>query len=333
MSLHLLYEKAHTASTRIRLVEMAPHLEARGIACRVVAYPRGARARRALRASVSAGDVVLIHRARPTPREARFWRALPAPRIYDFDDAVMWGRRRGLRGAWTRRQRSAGFARALACADAATCGNSFLAAQCGDLPTAIVPSAVPLDVPLHTPRADAAPFRVGWVGRTTNLRYVREIDAALAELARVIPLEVVCVSDGELALPGCRVVNVRWTREGEAAAVAGFDAGIMPLALAEPWSRGKCAYKLLQYMAAGVPAVGSDVGMNADLIQSGENGLLARSAGDWVNALAALAGDLALRTRIGRAGRETARAYGYPAVADRLAAFVACVAVGSSASR
>src|SRR6266403_2150892 len=115
MALHLLYEKAHTASTRIRLVEMAPHLEARGIACRVVAYPRGARARR----------------------------ALPAPRIYDFDDAVMWGRRRGLRGAWTRRQRSAGFARALACADAATCGNSFLAAQCGDLPTAIVPSAVP----------------------------------------------------------------------------------------------------------------------------------------------------------------------------------------------
>jgi len=333
MKLHLLYEKAHTASTRIRLVQMAPHLEARGIACRVVAYPRDARARSALRAEVTAGDVVLIHRARPTPREARFWRALPAPRIYDFDDAVMWGRHRGLRGAWTRQRRSAGFARALACADAATCGNPFLAAQCGNLPTEIVPSAVPLDVPRHTPRANAAPFRVGWVGRTTNLRYVREVGAALAELARRIPLEVVCVSDGELALPGCRVINVRWTREGEADAVASFDAGIMPLALDEPWSRGKCAYKLLQYMAAGVPAVGSDVGMNADLIEAGRNGLLARSARDWVDALAALAGDFALRTRLGRAGCETARDYGYPAVADRLAAFVSRVAAGSSASR
>src|SRR5262245_17670549 len=332
MVLHLVYEKAHTASTRIRLVQMAPHLEARGIACRVVAYPRHAAARRALRAAVGAGDVVLVHRARPTPREVRYWRAMPAARIYDFDDAVMWGRRRGLRGAWTRRQRSAGFARALACADAATCGNSFLAAQCGDLPTAIVPSAVPLDVPLHTPRAEAAPFRVGWIGRATNLRYVREVGPALAQLARVIPLEVVCVSDGELALPGCPVVNVRWTRESEARAVAGFDAGIMPLALDEPWSRGKCAYKLLQYMAAGVPAVGSDVGMNADLIRSGENGLLARSARDWTDALARLAGDLALRTRIGRAGRETARDYGYPAVADRLAALVSCVA-GNSAAR
>jgi glycosyltransferase involved in cell wall biosynthesis len=331
MMLHLVYEKAHTASTRIRLVQMAPHLEARGIPCRLTPYPRDPRARRALRDAVGAGDVVLIHRARPTAREAHFWRALPAARIYDFDDAVMWGRRRGLRGAWTRRRRAAGFARALACADAATCGNPFLAAQCGDLPTAIVPSAVPLDVAHHTPRVTASPFRVGWVGRTTNLRYVRELGAALAELARRVALEFVCVSDGELSLPGCRVTNVRWTREGEAEAIASFDAGIMPLALDEPWSRGKCAYKLLQYMAAGVPAVGSDVGMNADLIQPRQNGLLARSPGDWVEALASLANDAALRARLGRAGRETARDYGYPAVADRLAAFVSRVASGIDA--
>jgi glycosyltransferase involved in cell wall biosynthesis len=333
MMLHLVYEKAHTASTRIRLVQMAPYLEARGIPCRVLAYPRSSGERGALRDSVAAGDVVLIHRARPTPREARFWRALPAARIYDFDDAVMWGRRRGLRGAWTRRRRSAGFQRALACADAATCGNPFLAQQCGDLPTAIVPSAVPLDVSQHVPRAVAEPFRVGWVGRTTNLRYVRDLGGAFAELARRIDLEVVCVSDGELVLPACKVVNLRWTQEGEAKAVASFDAGIMPLALDEPWSRGKCAYKLLQYMAAGVPAVGSDVGMNEDLIRSGENGLLARSPQDWVEALASLAGDAALRARIGSAGRETARDYGYPAVADRLAAFVSEVAAGSKASR
>src|SRR3989442_8817485 len=161
MLLHLVYEKAHTASTRIRLVQMVPHLEVRGIACRVVAYPRDARARRELRDAVVAGDVVMIHRARPTPGEVRFWRALPAARIYDFDDAVMWGRRRGLRGVWTRHPRSAGFARALACADAATCGNPFLAAQRVALPAEILPSAVSLDVPLHAPLAAATPFRVG----------------------------------------------------------------------------------------------------------------------------------------------------------------------------
>jgi len=333
MTLHLVYEKAHTASTRIRLLAMAPHLEARGLACRVLAYPRDDAARTALRESLAPGDVVIIYRTQPTASEMRFWRALPAPRIYDFDDAVMLGRRRGLRGVWTRRRRAAGFARALASVDAATCGNAFLAAQCGDLPTAIVPSAVPLDVPAHTQHTPATPFRVGWVGKNTNLRYVREIGTALAELAQRIPLEVVSVSNGELALPGCTVVNERWTREGEAALVASFDAGIMPLALDEPWSRGKCAYKLLQYMAAGVPAVGSDVGMNADLIQPGRNGLLARSPRDWVDALASLARDPSLRERIGRAGRETARAYGYSPIADRLAAFVSQVAEGKSAAR
>jgi glycosyltransferase involved in cell wall biosynthesis len=245
----------------------------------------------------------------------------------------MWGRRTGVRGAWTRRQRAAGFARALACADAATCGNAFLASQCGELPTAIVPSAVPLDVPQHAPRAVASPLRVGWVGRATNLRYVREIAGAFAELARQLELELVIVSDGPLALPGIRVANVPWTRDGEAAAVAGFDVGIMPLAIDEPWSRGKCAYKLLQYMAAGVPAVGSDVGMNSELIAAGRNGLLARTPRDWAHALGALAGDGALRARLGAAGRETAHAYGYSAVADQLAAFVARVARGSSASR
>jgi glycosyltransferase involved in cell wall biosynthesis len=333
VTLHLVYEKTHTASTRIRLTQMAPHLEARGLPCRVLAYPRGDRARGQLRDSLAPGDVVIIYRTQPTRSDVRFWRALPAPRIYDFDDAVMIGRHRGLRGAWTRRRRTAGFARALASVDAATCGNAFLAAQCEGLPTAIVPSAVPLEVPVHVPRADARPFRVGWVGKNTNLRYVRELGPALAALAQRIPLELVCVSNGELAVPGCPVVNEPWTREREAALVATFDVGIMPLALDEPWSRGKCAYKLLQYMAAGVPALGSDIGMNAELIASGRNGLLARTATDWVEALAALAGDAALRERLGRAGRETARAYGYSPIADKLAAFVASVASGRSAAR
>jgi glycosyltransferase involved in cell wall biosynthesis len=162
---------------------------------------------------------------------------------------------------------------------------------------------------------------------------VREIGDALAELARRLPLEVVSVSNGKLALPGCRVVDVPWTRDGEAQQIASFDVGIMPLTLDERWSHGKCAYKLLQYMAAGVPAVGSDVGMNAELIEPGRNGMLARSAPDWVTVLESLARDPALRERIGRAGRATATDYGYSTVADRLAAFVSRVADGSIAAR
>lgn len=331
-TLHLVYEKANAPSTRIRLVQMAPHLEARGWPCRVVACPRDSEARRAFEAAITPGDVALVHRARPTRAEAAWWRGLPVRRVYDFDDAVMHGRKRGITGLLTRRSRAAGFRRALACADGATPGNAFLAAQCGDLPHAIVPSAVPLDVPRHAPRTDAVPFRVGWVGRSTNLRYVRAIAPALVTLARRVALEVVCVSDAPLELPDCPVTHLRWTADGEAEQIAGFDVGIMPLA-DDLWSRGKCAYKLLQYMAAGVPAVGSEVGMNAELIEHERNGLLARDLADWERQLGRLARDADLRRRLGDAGWHTAQGYGYAAVADRLVAFLDEVAGASSASR
>jgi glycosyltransferase involved in cell wall biosynthesis len=71
------------------------------------------------------------------------------------------------------------------------------------------------------------------------------------------------------------------------------------------WNRGKGGYKLLQYMAAGLPAVASPVGINADIMRTGENGFLARSEADWLNSLLALAQDGELRQRIGHAARTT----------------------------
>lgn len=333
MTLHLLYEKPGVPSTRIRLVQMAPWLEARGLPCRLGPYPAGAGARRRFAAALAPGDAVLIHRARPTRRELRWWRGLPVVRLYDFDDAVMLGRRQGWRGALESRRRGAGFRRALSSVDAATPGNTWLAARCGDLPTAIIPSPVRLDVPRHDVRAHAGPLRVGWVGRSTNLRYVRAIASALTALARSGTIRLVVVSDAPLRLEGCAVENVPWSEADEAQAVARFDVGIMPLS-DDPWSRGKCAYKLLQYMAAGVPAVGSPVGANAELIDSGRNGFLARDPADWTRVLRELAADPALRARVGGAGRATVEAgYGYARVAERLAGFVTSLVSGASAAR
>jgi glycosyltransferase involved in cell wall biosynthesis len=107
----------------------------------------------------------------------------------------------------------------------------------------------------------------------------------------------------------------------------------MPLDLEGPWSRGKCAYKLLQTMAAGVAAIGSDVGMNAELIEPDRNGLLARTLDDWERLLVELADDSDRCTRLGRAGRETVLAhYTVEAVADQLVGLVEEVASGASPS-
>jgi glycosyltransferase involved in cell wall biosynthesis len=195
-----------------------------------------------------------------------------------------------------------------------------------------VPSAVAADVPQAGARA-AGPLRVGWVGRQTNLRYLERIAPALAAAARKRPLRAVVVSDATPSLPDVELEHVPWSLEGEAAAVASFHVGIMPLDLEGPWSRGKCAYKLLQTMAAGVAAIGSDVGMNAELIEPDRNGLLARTLDDWERLLVELADDSDRCTRLGRAGRETVLAhYTVEAVADQLVGLVEEVASGASPS-
>lgn len=178
------------------------------------------------------------------------------------------------------------------------------------------------------------PFRIGWVGRSSNLRYVRAIAPALAEVAGLRPITVVALSDAVLELPDCPVENIAWSLDGEPAEVARFDAGIMPLDLEGPWARGKCSYKLLQYMAASVPAIGSRVGMNAELIRDGENGLLASSQSEWVEALLHLIDDRDDGARIAAAGRATVcSGYSYQIVADRLASFVTSFSSGNIAAR
>ena len=99
-------------------------------------------------------------------------------------------------------------------------------------------------------------------------------------------------------------MEVKIRPEAEAEWLGSIDIGIMPLE-DDDWSRGKCAFKLLQYMAAGVPTVSSPVGMNAEVIVDGVNGLLAETESEWSEKLLALAEDADLRKKLGASGRRT----------------------------
>ena len=104
-------------------------------------------------------------------------------------------------------------------------------------------------------------------------------------------------------LPAVPTEHVPWTEAAEVAAIAEFDVGIMPLA-DEPWERGKCGYKLIQYMACGLPVVASPVGVNRQIVEHGVNGFLAETPTQWDEALRTLLADPALRQRMGQAGRQ-----------------------------
>ncbi len=118
------------------------------------------------------------------------------------------------------------------------------------------------------------------------------------------------------------------TEETEVESISECDVGLMPL-FDSPWERGKCGYKLIQYMACGLPVVASDVGVNSEIVQDEVNGFLARSSEDWVNSLERLLTDTEMRKRMGKAGRQRVEEeYCIQKTAPKLAGWLKQVAEG-----
>ena len=145
---------------------------------------------------------------------------------------------------------------------------------------------------------------LGWIGSGTTVKYLDLVRPALEGAARRCPGVRLQVVGAEWEGPGSLPVACKpWRLEDEVADLRGFDVGLMPIA-DDPWTRGKGGYKLLQYMAAGLPVVAHPVGVNARIVVDGGNGLWARTPAEWEEALVRLASDADLRHRMGRAGRQ-----------------------------
>jgi glycosyltransferase involved in cell wall biosynthesis len=155
---------------------------------------------------------------------------------------------------------------------------------------------------------------IGWVGATTTTKYLELLREPLTRLAERFPgrIRFVAIGSGNLTkdvprVEGIDVVTIPRIEPKEVPRyVRTFDIGVMPLFDGE-WERGKCSGKLLEYMAAGVAAVGSAVGENFYVIDDGVNGCLAGSADEWVAKLAELIESPERRKILGERGRQTVR--------------------------
>ena len=145
------------------------------------------------------------------------------------------------------------------------------------------------------------------MGSATSQRHLEAAAPMLADVVTRPGVVLRVVSAMPPALPGIPFEWQRWSAEGEVAALAGFDVGIMPMPDDE-WSRGKCAMKALQYMGMGIATVASAVGANRQVIAHGDDGLLASTPEEWRACLDALVADPALRARLGGAARLTVEA-------------------------
>jgi glycosyltransferase involved in cell wall biosynthesis len=237
--------------------------------------------------------------------------------VYDFDDALNVDVGEGPR--WRRLAPKAAKAEAAVRAvDRVVAGNEVLADWASSLArdVAVVPSCV--DVPRYRAKPDHAlgdPPRLMWIGSRDNEPLLATIAPALLELHRTTGARLTVIGDPTSRVPGLEhlVDRVAWSEKAQHEALAEGDVGLMPL-VDDPYSRGKCGYKLLQYAAAALPSVGSPVGTNATVLA--DLGMWsARTADEWYDTLASLiAASAEDRALLGSAARvKVARAYSFDA--------------------
>lgn len=303
---------ADKPSTRLRILPLAESLCLRGHDVALIEMPSGLIGRLGLLRQAAHHDVVLLQKKLfPATFVALLQRANPQL-IYDVDDAVMFHeleRGQALTGRFF--QRFCAIARA---SRHVVAGNGFIAEQAraarprndDDHGVVVLPTPIDTDALTGRPPGDSErPPVVGWIGTKGNLRQLLPLATALRDVAAAVPgLRLRLIADATIDIPGVRVDCKAWRADEELADLHGFDIGIMPLE-DSLWNRGKGGYKLLQYMAAGLPAVASPVGINSEIVRDGENGYLAHNADTWRARLLQLAQDADLRHRIGQAARTT----------------------------
>lgn len=317
------------ASSRLRFLQYLPLFEMLGLDCTVsplfddatlrARYERGGYSISALLGSYWQRLQMLLRKRRYDvlwiEKEALPW--WPAsmerfllsgvPYVLDLDDAIFHNYDLHRR-PWVQRMFARRIDYLMAGAHRVVAGNAYLglrARQAGACRIETLPTVIDLErypAPVWQCAVDELP-RVVWIGSPSTVKYLQQLGEPLAELNGRCRFVLRVIGAGPFEMPGVEVESVTWNESTEVASIAECDIGIMPL-VDSPWERGKCGYKLIQYMACGLPVVASPVGANVDIVEDRATGFLAAQPQDWVAHLEHLLRDPGLRRRMGMSGRK-----------------------------
>lgn len=320
MKLLCLSTRRAKPSFRFRVEAMLPYLAAAGHECETAMLPAGTWQRARLFRRARNYDAVLVQKRLLSRTELFLLRSHARRLFYDVDDAVMY------RGSGEGDRRRAGrFAAMVRAADLTICGNTYLlehALDAGAGTAVLIPTAIDSEVFSPAPQHDSAEaVTIGWTGSRSTNAYLGSLFPVLRELRGNVRLKFLSDSCDDLPLEelsGLPWEYVPWSKEVEVREAASFDIGLMPLP-DDPWTRGKCGFKALQYMALGRTAVVSPVGVNAEIVTHGETGFHCRTPDEWKTVLQTLIDDASLRKQQGAAGRHRIEAdYALNVVGPRL---------------
>jgi glycosyltransferase involved in cell wall biosynthesis len=294
-------------SFRHRMRSLIGTLQSAGWTVRAERFPSGRYGLRTWerRSLLREADVVVLHQIKLSAIEARLFAAFTRRRIFDVDDAIYVRKPRRLGEApdespWRKKK----FAATCRWVDVVAAGNDVLAgvARATAQSVEILPTSIDTAVYQPTTATAADPPTIVWIGSPENLVYLDMIRPALARLAGRHPtlkMRVICSRFPDW--PEVNIEGIQWSSATEAQSLAGAHIGVMPLT-DDAWARGKCAFKLLQYMAAALPCVASPVGANTEAVIDGFNGFHARTVDEWERRLESLIQSPELRARFGANG-------------------------------
>lgn len=228
--------------------------------------------------------------------------------VLDYDDAVFhrYSSHPSFFIRWLLRGKLKSLMRTSTCT---IVGNAYLAAYArtaGAPEVTVLPTVVDLTRYREESRrelAERSTLRIAWIGSPATVHYLDNITEALQAISREFDMSVRIIGGACVSMPGIPTETVEWSEASEIQLLRECDIGIMPL-LDAPFERGKCGYKLIQYMALGLPVVASPVGVNTDIVRPGENGYLATSNEDWFESLRFLLASPSERRNLGERGRQ-----------------------------
>ncbi len=315
MKVLFLTEGKSTPSSRFRAYNYSEKLGQMGVDHRIVPIPKNFLVRLVHFLPIVFYDILVIQKKVFHVWELFLLRLLAHRIIYDIDDAIMFLDNRGMpdptRVSTKRLKR---FIRTVRTADHVITGNQYLADYVRPYNHQLTIIPTPVNTRQYCVRDSASTdggseVIIGWIGTQGNLKYLKMLENPLSRLSAKYPhirMRIVC--DRFIDLAEVPLDKKPWRLEEEASDLQSFDIGVMPL-VDNSWTQGKCGFKILQYMGVGIPSVCSPVGVNAEIVQEGVNGYLARDEDEWVEKLSRLIENEDLRRHVGLKGRELVEAH------------------------
>ncbi|MFH0853275.1 MAG: glycosyltransferase family 4 protein [bacterium] len=312
----LTFGDRQSASTRYRVLNFLPLLKRDFNSLNIVYYTGLTRPfkqlhklvyiLRALLASRKT-DSILVQKILLPTWLLRFLKSQKATLTFDFDDSIWLGAPDQTSGSSSRKNAENKFQATLRTADRIISGNEFLAEHARQYSkrVTVIPSVVDIKRYVISPKKESNRICIGWIGSAVNYPYLKDLESVFKRLSEKYGqrLFLKIISNGNFHLNvGLECQNISWSEAGEINEMKQFDIGLMPLKDTE-WSRGKCSFKAIQYMALGIVPVVSPVGANKLVVTNNQDGLWAVSDTEWVDAISYLIENPEKRRQMGVAAR------------------------------